>query len=311
MEKAEFAPLVSSVSPAVLGMTFPAYRHLLSLEPASRHREQQGEDVVQPFGAVAWREGTPVGLALAEMPRDGDRSPEILSVFVNRTHRNRGIGTTLVRGIEERLLDEDRNLVEAVYMTGTLSAAAVERMLQKRQWSTPVARTLTLRFTLDEASSTPWFGRVRLSSPSFEIFPWRDLLPSERAELIRSQEEEPWIAPKLEPWQHDRFGFHEPSSLGLRYHGRVVGWVINHAASSDSVRFTCSFMREDLARRGRILALYTESLRRLRNTGCRMCSFVTPTCYGPMVDFFKRRCMPWASFAGETRGSVKVLRPTP
>ena len=48
------------------------------------------------------------------------------------------------------------------------------------------------------------------------------------------------------------------SSLGLRYRGEVVGWVINHRMDERTVRFTCSFMRRDLARRAAILALYPD-----------------------------------------------------
>ena len=91
------------------------------------------------------------------------------------------------------------------------------------------------------------------------------------------------------------------------HQGRIVGWVINHRLSADTVRFTCSFMRKDLGRRGRIMPLYTVSLELLRAHGTRQCMFVTPVQYQTMVDFVKRRCAPWATFFGETRGAVKNL----
>ncbi len=110
----------------------------------------------------------------------------------------------------------------------------------------------------------------------------------------------------LVPWQFDRGGF-DPSSVGARYRGRVVGWVITHRASFDTVRFTCSFMRKDLSRRGRILPLYAAALERLRATPCRLCTFVTPYSYTGMVEFIRRRLVPISSFVGETREVRKPL----
>ena len=92
-----------------------------------------------------------------------------------------------------------------------------------------------------------------------------------------------------------------------QYRGEVVGWVINHEIAPKTVRMTCSFVRADLARRARILPLYTASLERLRASGCRQCLFVTPVTYGPMVDFVKNRCEQWVTFVGETRGVAKSL----
>jgi GNAT superfamily N-acetyltransferase len=288
-------------------MTFPAYRHLLSLEAAPRHPEQGDDRLVQPLGFAAWRGSVPAGVVLAETPVAGSGTPVMLSLYVTDQFRNNGIGTALVGDLERALQAGHWNQVEAVYTTGAPGIPALERVLEKRAWSAPVVRMVTVRFTPEEAASTPWFGRVKLPPPDYEIFPWTDLTADERAELKRSHEVSGWIATGLEPWRHDRHGFDAVSSVGLRHKGQVVGWVINHRTSPRTVRFTCSFMRSDLARRGRILGLYTASLNRLRNTECEMCSLVTPVCYGPMVEFLKRRCIRWISFSAETRGVSKPL----
>ena len=209
------------------------------------------------------------------------------------------------RLLEDELRATGTERVEAVYMTGTSSVQALERVFEKRQWAPAVARMLTVRFTPEEAARTPWFGRMTFGSSDYEIFAWTDLTSDERAELIRSHQSSDWIATGLEPWRHDQHGFEPVSSLGLRYRGTVVGWVINHRTSAHGVRFTCSFMRTDLARRGRILALYTESIARLRETDCQTCSLTTPASYVPMLQFLRRRCIPWVGFAGETRGTYK------
>jgi GNAT superfamily N-acetyltransferase len=298
-------PLQAAMAPALQGMTFPAYRHLLSLAPQPRHPEQGDTRIVAPFGVVARRGPQLLGLALAELADAPERTAELLSVLVHPEHRNQGIATALVERVEAEAYRRGSPELKAVYMTGKPSIPVMERVFWKRGFQAPQARTVTLRFTPEEALSTPWFRRVRLG-PEFTVFPWSDLSRVERERLVASNASAPWIAPGLEAWRHDR-NFDPVSSLGLRRHGQIVGWVINHAIEQGVVRFTCSYMGYGLGRRGRIMPLYTESLERLRGAGCRFCTFVTPVTYRTMVEFVRRRCAPWATFFGETRGVVKKL----
>jgi hypothetical protein len=139
------------------------------------------------------------------------------------------------------------------------------------------------------------------------IFPWTELTEAERQTLQRTQAETQWIHPDLEPWRFDQ-GFDPQSSVGMRRDGEVVGWVINHQIAPDMVRFTVSFIRTDLARRGGIFPLYVASLERLRGTGVT-CTFVTASQFESMVKFVLRRCAPFVHFVGETRGVSKDLKP--
>jgi hypothetical protein len=263
---------------------------------------------MQPVGVVALSRGALLGLALAECPLAAGGTPEVLSLFVHPDRRGQGVGTALLAGIEDELARRGFDRLQGVYMTGKPAVAALERVLWKRHWEPPQVRTLSVRFTPEEAATTPWYGRVRLG-PEFAVFPWSELPVVERERLEGSNQQAPWIAAGLEPWRHDRQGFDLVSSLGLRHHGQVVGWVINHRIAPDVVRFTCSFMRPDLARRARILPLYTASIERLRGTECAWCTFVTPVDYPGMVEFVQRHCARFVSFVGETRGSSKRLAP--
>jgi GNAT superfamily N-acetyltransferase len=291
-------------------LTFPVYRHLLALRPAPRHPEQGDSRLVQPLGCVARSGGAPIGLALAEQPLQPDDSgattPEMLSVFVRPEHRGRGVGTALVERLEAELRNRGASEVKAVYMRGGPGIPALERVLARRGWSAPEVRTVTLRFTPEGARATPWYGRGRLA-PDEAIFPWTELTAEERDALRRSQAETGWIPAGLEAWEHDRHGFDAVSSVGLRKGGRVVGWVINHRVTDSTVRFTCSFMRKDLGRRGRILPLYTAALERLRESGCAECLFITPVAYPNMVNFVRERCAPWTGTLSETYGVSRRL----
>jgi hypothetical protein len=193
-------------------------------------------------------------------------------------------------------------------MTGKPSIEAIERAFARRGWEAPELRTLSVKFTFEEAVRTPWYGRLRPPKGA-EIFSWVDLTAAERAALVESNRRSPWIPNSLQPWRHDVVGFDPISSLGLRYRGDVVGWMINHRMDEQTVRFTCSFMRKDLSGRARILPLYSEAIRRLHAAGVEGGTFVTPTVYPGMIEFIRTHIKPYVSFVGETRGTRKLLAP--
>lgn len=310
MASYEYRRLQAPVDDSFQEMTFPVYRHLLPLKLAPRHPEQGDAGAVLPLAVAAYAGNEAIGLVLAAVPTSTGEVPQVLSLFVVAAHRKQGVATRLILEIEKLMRGGGVSTLEAVYMSGKEGVPAVERILEKRGWPAPAVRTVTLRFTLEEATRTDWYGRLPLRPPDYEIFPWTEVTDADREGLRRSNESSRWIAEGLEPWTHDEHGFDPISSVGLRYRGDIVGWVINHRVSADTVRFTCSFMRKDLGRRGRILPLYTAAIDRLRAAGIGNCLFVTPVEYPNMVAFVKNRCAPWAGFLGETRGSTKKLDDT-
>jgi GNAT superfamily N-acetyltransferase len=283
-------------------MTFPVHRQLLPLLGS----EDPGANGVWPIACIARVGDRPAGLAMAQMPTAAEPAAEILSVFVAPDLRGQGIATALVQGLEEALANRSAPRILGVYMTSLPSIPALERIFVKRGFTQPVRRTIVVRATPEEASTTLWYRRARMPADS-TIFPWTELTPDERETLQRTQAESGWIHPDLEPWRFDK-GFDPQSSVGMRRDGEVVGWVINHRIAPNMVRFTVSFIRADLARRGGIFPLYVASLERLRGTGAT-CTFVTASQFESMTNFVLKRCAPFVSFVGETRGVTKDLTP--
>jgi GNAT superfamily N-acetyltransferase len=297
--------------PGLEAMTFPVYQQLLALAPSTRHPEQGDEQPVQPLAVVARCAGEPVGLALGEVPLAEGDPPELLSVFVAPDWRGLGLATALVARLEAAVAGRGFRALTTVYTAGRPSIAAVEAILAARGWTPPEARTVTVRFDPAAFLATELFEPRRIAAlgARLELFPWRDLTEGERERIRASHESSPWITPALAPWRFEKAGFDAVSSVGARYRGEVVGWVINHRVAPDYVRFTCSFMRKDISRRGRIVPLYEAALRALAREGCRRSSFVTPVCYPNMIRFIERWIAPIAEFVGETRGSRKELAP--
>ena len=296
-------------APAVfVGMTFPAYRHLLTLDKATRHLERDEQRVIRPVALGAWQGAAAVGLVLGEFPVVPDGTgPQLLSAFVVPELRDNGIGTALVSALEAEIRSRGFDWIETVYTTGKPGIEAMERVLVKCGWLPPVTRALTVRFFPAVVAAEPWFDEVRLSAPDCEIFPWSALGIEERDAIRRTNQDARWIPPGREPWAHDLDGFDTLSSMGLRQGGAVLGWVINHRVADDTMRFSCAFVREDLAAAGRLYPLVAESIRQLAEAGVKIATFVTPLNESEIAQLLKERCPAAFEFFGETRGSVKWL----
>jgi lantibiotic modifying enzyme/GNAT superfamily N-acetyltransferase len=285
-------------------MTFPVYRHLLTLRPGSRHPEQGDTRPIQPLAFAALAGGERAGLLLLEMPLGDSRPPEVLSLFVAPPFRRRGVGSALVAAAEREIRERGFSELDAVYTTGRPGSAIAEHLLERRGWEAPETRTVLVQIVPRDflASSLLAPARVAALDPGFEYFSWADLDPAERQELIDSDARQPWVTKGLWAWKYDTEGFDRATSLGVRWGGQIVGWVLSQRIDATSVRYLASFLRKDLSRRSRILPLYRESLERGRRDGVELATWVTPMLYPSMIRFIQKWMAPHARLVAETRG---------
>jgi GNAT superfamily N-acetyltransferase len=306
----ELRSLAAPVDAAFEAMTFPTYRHLLTLEPTVRHPEQGDARSIQPLAIGAFRAGRPVGLALAERPLADSAPAELLSLFVVESQRGAGLGGALVAAVEGELVAAGAAQVSATWTAGKPGIERVERILERRGWSPPETRTVSARFRPEAMLTLPLFSPRHLAAldPGFEIFPWYELPADELARLRESNAARRWISDGLEPWSYGGGRAYDPAtSVGARYRGEVVGWVLTERIDGRLLRWTVSFLKKSLSRRGRIVPVYKASLERAVEARYEFCLFVTPVRFPTMVRFIRRWISRRSEFVGETRGAVKRL----
>jgi GNAT superfamily N-acetyltransferase len=291
---------------AFAGFTFPAFRHLLGGEPAAKYLTERSEPV-RPLAVAALDSTRPAGLALVAVPFEPAEDPELLSLFVGSSWRGEGIGTHLVGLVEETLAELGHERVRTVYMTGRPGIIALERVLAKRGWERPGFRMASVRLSWERFRQAPWLDRYR-GIPGYDTVPWASVSDADKAEARHRHEVDPWINQRLAFWVYDAQGFEPVTSLGIRYHGELVGWVINHRHDDDTLRLTCAFIRDDLARVGLALPAVSESFHLMPRAGFSKAMFTTPRDLPRMLEFLGRWIAPWADFVGETRGSSRTLR---
>ncbi len=243
----------------------------------------------------------PIALALAEIK--SDRQAEILSIFVEPSHRKQGLGNALLEQLLEELKKRHCNGVEMVYISGKSSTPALERLLQKLDFTAPKPRMLVCKGDR-KMLEAPWLQQEYRLPRTMEIVSWLAITPEEKQQIQDSQTENPWIPEDLIPFQHEK-NLEPLNSVGIRYQNRVVGWIITHRLELDTIRYTCSFIKQNLQKRGLIIPAYSQSIKlQTAKPDIPKVIWTVPFKYTPMVNFMKKNLAYMVSVE-ESRGVSK------
>jgi len=274
-------------------MTFPAFREILSrLAPEGPY-----------FAVGALFNGLPAGLALGKIHEKNNA--EVLSIFVVENFRCRKIGERLLSELEKIFREKDCIDCGLVYMTGKPATPFLESLLKKCGFSEPAFRKLVCRASCKSFMRCGWEKHLKKLPAEYRIISWSEITENDRKKIKRSNEKKEWIAHDLVPFDYEK-GYEPINSLAMRYREDIVGWVINHRISFDTIRYTCSYLRPDLQKVGRIVAMYYEAL--LRQNEVLPFSYgiwTIPSWHTRMIDFAKRHMAPHLDSMNETRESFK------
>lgn len=246
--------------------------------------------------------GSPIALVLAEIQYN--KSAKILSIFVKSKHRTQGVATALLTALEKELAAKNCTTLEIVYTTDKSENIALKRLLTKLNWNSPEPRMLVCKTTYDMVDA-PWMKLSKLPN-DYEIFPWLEITKQEREEIIKSQEIKKWIPSDLIPFQYEE-NLETINSMGLRYRGEVVGWLITHRYDRDTIRYTCSYVRPDLQKRGRILPLYIKATQIQVEAQIPFVMWTVPIEHESMLKFVKKYMKPYMISLEYSMGTSKLI----
>lgn len=267
--------------------------------PSIKKRWQTYQQRGELLGVSASVSGTMVGFVIAELLPDS--AAEILSLFVLPDYRQQGIGTKLVGYLERELAQQGCSQVTVAYQATALTATALEPLLQKFNWQPPQATFLLGKTTTEKIAAAPWLTRYPLPA-AFTVFPWHELTAAE-AESWQQRQDYP---PSLNPFTNDpRL---EPlNSLGLRYRGEVIGWMLTHRVAPDTIRYSNLYVSEKFQKLGRAISLLAESIQRQIASSIPYCTFSVSQENTQMLKFVDRHLQPYLTGMSESRICGKRL----
>lgn len=266
--------------------------------------------------------GRPIGLGLAVRgwaePKTHTGAPPVgtahlLSLAVARGWRRIGVGRALLDGLESSLAAAGVESVTCRYALPSSDAlVALEALFRSAGWSAPEVTMLQCRAGRPILDAP--LMRKQLQLPAeYEIVDWVDLTAADRARIAEPREGRAWFPETLDPF-HFEPDMEILNSLALRYRGEVVGWLITRRTGPTTMYYRCLFVREDLARLGRGLALIGEAIRRHENAiGGRqgLGEWSTPSTLPAMVRFIKRHLVPFGAEITEQREVRKTIGSQP
>jgi GNAT superfamily N-acetyltransferase len=262
-------------------LTFPLFRPLLSAADT---------DSRYVFLGVALL-NQPVALGIAEIDQEDKTQGDVLSICVAMQYRRNGLGTRLLKLMEETMADRGVHLGRFTYMSGLPQTPAVEAMLRRSGWLEPRYRMMICDVEFDGISKAPWM-QCRSLPPEFATFPWSDLTNAERQDILDRQAKQHWYPEELTPFRNEHLI--EPAmSLGLRYRDEAVGWCIAHRLSMETVRYASLFVRRDLQAMGRAVQLLAKSIYLCVGTPIYKGRFDVAMDNPAMLRFVKTRMAPY------------------
>ena len=158
--------------------------------------------------------------------------------------------------------------------------------------------------------AVPWMNAPLLSA-GFELFAWNDLSRDERTQLERQQIAEQ-NGHSLDP-EFEDYAFEPLTSIGLRYQGEVVGWMLTRRTAPGRVLYDWLAFKPQLRGRGYGMALVAAAIQRQYALDGHLSEvggvWRTPLDNLPMVRIINRRLRPYLTTIFETSISYKDFEP--
>ena len=228
--------------------------YLLLVKPGLR--PQLLEQITNPhfyvWGAAFW--GQPAGAAVVML----EKSADLHDLYVLPDYRRAGIGAALLATIEAAMAHHAVVEMQALYRANE-HTDAWHALLAKAGWGEPVL-TSRVFWNCRTVRSAEWVARYQFRPP-YEAFTWTDLTAAEEAQIAK-RGEEGWYPPHFSPFKRPMTAWDPETSVGLRYHDKVVGWVLAMREAPDRLFVEIMFVDPPLQQLGRGFMLVGESTRR-------------------------------------------------
>jgi GNAT superfamily N-acetyltransferase len=201
------------------GLTFSTYTPLL-------------DDPIAILIGVEMR-GQPIGLAIA-YPDPHENRTRLLSVYVRPEHRRRGIGTELVKAVEQETIEQSDNWIDTAYIA---PKEGLERVLARCGWEAP-----TLQLQILEAPFASLKPRIETLNPppllpNVKLFSWLERTEEDEAQALVLQQS---IGSALHPLVD--LPLLQAGSTAVRVDKELVGWALLHELNPQLVRCTALYV---------------------------------------------------------------------
>lgn len=241
----------------------------------------------------AFDQGNPIGIAIASIKKF-IHFVDIYSLFVHPDYRNQKLGTRLFSMLQDELKREKASTVTLNYPLGEKTTLAFEKILLANGWVNTRPFMIKCIFNRDKFPR-PWIKKPLIYPKGFQEFPWKEITKAEK-DALKSMENQHIFPHAVSPFiKEDKI---EPmNSLGLRHNGEVIGWIITHRISQDTVKYSSFFIKRGYRHQGYAIKLLVSSIERQLQSPVLYASIEIPLTLvdNSWIKFINRRLLPNAT----------------
>ncbi len=170
---------------------------------------------------------------------------------------------SLLQMITQLLIEKGITFATFIYSPEDAISAILEKIFPQNQWQGPQPFSVECLFNAKEFDPPWWYKNIELEQ-GVEEFLFKNLTKEEQKNLWHRHEQLS-IPAFIFPFGHEKNLIEYKNSLGLRYKGKVVGWMITHRIEPDRIRYSLLYLEKDFAHTRYWLKLLIDSLRIHRN----------------------------------------------
>jgi len=200
-------------------------------------------EIIDPLLAILVKsEDIIVGLAIAEFDRSKNYS-EILSLYINKEHRHKGLGSKLVYYINRVLAKAGFDEARIYFRSNWESKGFIYKLVEKDNWTKPVTLMHIFKSNLKYKDKVIWTQDLNLPE-GIRIEPWSDINKKLKDTLKQLIENDKSIPQYLSPFINtDKI--ENINSVGLIRKNEIIGWNIIYRINKDTLEYNNLYIRTD------------------------------------------------------------------
>jgi GNAT superfamily N-acetyltransferase len=214
--------------------------------------------------------------------------------------------STLLERLEKELVGEGANTATFRFYDDGKQSIPLWNVLKERKWAEP--ELFIIKYFLNYTFNPPWLRKPKPFPKGFEAFPWKELKPEERKDII-SRIKEGSIPVAISPFGENENIIEHMNSFGLRHEEKVIGWVVTYRVAHDTIAYTSLYMEPEFQHTGYPMRLLADAININKSSPVTHAMFTINFDQSNVkwINFIERRLAPYAVDTAKIFKSWKTL----
>jgi hypothetical protein len=211
----------------------------------------------------------------------------------------------LIAALQKELLLRKCRTLMFVYSKEMAEKLDLSKVLKELSWEGDNLFEIKASYACQDFHPS-WFEQEKAIPPGWEIFFWKDLTTKEKEKLLLRQQH--FSFPRaISPFGKKEALIEPLNSLGLRYHGEVVGWMITHRIKPDTLLYSSLYVDQEHRASGMGIQLVRTAVKQQQSSSIPFSLFEINVRQidSSWLHFVKRRLLPYALRVDYTRQAWK------